>query len=323
MDHDEQQDTTLPRVSIVIPVYNRERYLGGTLDSVLAQTFPAWELVIFDDGSTDDSWGVATRYSENDPRIRCVRGPNQGVAGARNRGLLATDGRTDFVIFLDNDDLWEPDALETLIGALDADPAAVSAYGLASCIDHEGRPIPGDDLEMKMHRRMGFKGDRLLPLEPDEPTGFASLVRENFVFTPGIHLVRREVMEQVGLFDPYTAPADDWDMQIRISRIGDIHFVRKRVLLWRRYGQTLSDTSPHWRRAYFRVRDKLVKDGQNTAEQSRLARLAYRRMSRDIGRGAWDELRQRRLKGATRSVAQAGYVYVRYARVMVPTILGR
>jgi hypothetical protein len=84
---------------------------------------------------------------------------------------------------------------------------------------------------------------------------FASLVYANFVFTTGIHLVRRDIAELVGPFDPDTVPADDWDMAIRISRLGDIGYVPRCVLWWRRHDQTLSDTSPDWKQAYFRVRE--------------------------------------------------------------------
>jgi glycosyltransferase involved in cell wall biosynthesis len=117
-----------PRVSVVIPAYNGERYLGATLDGVLNQSIGDWEVVVFDDGSGDASADIAASYAAADNRIHCVRGPNQGPAQARNRGFAATDGHSEFVIFLDHDDVWEPDTLERLVDALDARPGYVSAW---------------------------------------------------------------------------------------------------------------------------------------------------------------------------------------------------
>jgi glycosyltransferase involved in cell wall biosynthesis len=318
MSNERQLGSDGPRVSIVVPAYNRQHYLGETVDSVLAQSFQSWELVIFDDGSDDATADVGDRYAGLDQRIRCLRGPNTGVAGARNRGFVATDRRSDYVIFLDSDDVWEPDALETLIGALDADQAYVSAYGLARCIDDEGHHPPDDDLETRMRSRVAFRNDRLMPLEDDEPTTFASLAYDNCVVTPGTHLVRRAVMERVGAFDSSTDPADDWDMAIRISRFGNIRFVPRRVLRWRRHGQTLSQTSSRWKEAYFRVRHKLLTDVANTPEQAHLARLAYRGMSRGVFDTALQQLRRGRLPGAARNAAKAAEGYLRYVRAVLP-----
>src|SRR2546421_13123372 len=105
----------LPMVSVVIPVYNGERYLAEAIESVLAQTICTWELVIVDDGSADGTPGVAQRYAGRDARIRVVRQANGGVAAARNRGMQETDPSSEYVIFLDHDDVWEIDALETLL----------------------------------------------------------------------------------------------------------------------------------------------------------------------------------------------------------------
>ena len=80
-----------PRVSVVVPTFNAEAYVRSTLDSVLAQTFEDWELVVFDDGSTDGTFEVASSVAGADDRVLAVRGANEGVAAARNRGFAATD----------------------------------------------------------------------------------------------------------------------------------------------------------------------------------------------------------------------------------------
>ena len=117
--------------------------------------------------------------------------PNGGVAAARNRGWAAIEGRSEFLVFLDSDDVWETDTLQVLIDALDARPDLVSAYGLARCTDLDGQLVADDDLEENMRRRVAFVGERLVSVDPEQPTTFAGLVHQNWTFTPGIHLMRR------------------------------------------------------------------------------------------------------------------------------------
>ena len=100
-------------ISIIVPVYNVEKFIRETMDSVSAQTHPHWELLLVEDGSSDGSVDVITGYMEEkrDPRIRLIRQPfNQGAAKARNRGLQEAVGR--YIAYLDSDDLWMPEKLE-------------------------------------------------------------------------------------------------------------------------------------------------------------------------------------------------------------------
>lgn len=312
------RDIPSPRISIVVPAYNRERYLGPTLDSVLTQTFSAWEVVVFDDGSTDGTMGVAERYAAAHPRIRCAGGPNEGVASARTRGFRLTDPRSEFVIFLDSDDLWLPDTLETLVGVLEAHPGYSSSHGTACCVDADGRPIAGDDLEDRARERVGIRGGRLQTLAFDLPTTFAELAWHNWILTPGTHLIRRAVLERVGGFDPATDPADDWDMAVRVSRHGDIGFVDRPVIRWRRHPHTLTMTSPRWKRAYFLAREKMLRDPENTPEQRRVARAAYHLVALDALAEARSCLGRRQFVGALRHGVKALETELRLLRAALP-----
>ncbi|MET0578198.1 MAG: glycosyltransferase [Ilumatobacteraceae bacterium] len=313
----------VPRISVVVPAYNRERFLGPTIDSIVGQTMSGWELVVVDDGSTDGTLGVGQRYADADERVRVLSGPNGGVARARNRGFDATDVHSEFVVFLDSDDIWDPDALATLAAALDAHPEYVSVYGLARCIDAEGRPIPGDDLEEWMRARKALTADGLVPLGAEDPMTFAGLVAHNWGVTPGTNLIRRSVIEQVGLFDPDTDPCDDWDMAIRVSRQGQVGFVPHPVLWWRRHDDTLSETSPRLRQAHLRVRRNTFIWPGNTPEQRRLAGLAYRKMCRDSLRTAWGHVGDGQLRRSARPVAKAALGYLEYLRADVRVRLRR
>ena len=312
-----------PRISIVIPAYNRERYLAATIDSVLAQTVTGWELVISDDGSTDGTPAIAERYAAGDERIKVINAPNGGVAVARNRGLTATDPRSEFVILLDSDDLWEPDALAALLAALHERPELVAAHATARCIDPDGRPPPGDDLEAHMRARYGFRGTELTPIPIDAPTTFAELIHHNWIVTSGLQLTRRTVAEQVGEYDPATDPADDWDFALRVSRLGDLAFVDRPLLRWRRHDSSLTNSSPRWKAAYFAVRSKALTDPSNTPEQARLARLGFVATSAGTAKDAWSLLRRRRFADGARQMMRAVEGYARYLRVAIGQRLGR
>jgi glycosyltransferase involved in cell wall biosynthesis len=104
-------------ISVIMPAYNVEKYIGATIESVLNQTYQNWELIIINDGSTDDTADVAKKMAEKEPRIKLYSQENGGVSRARNKGLTLAQG--DYIAFLDADDLWKPEFLEKLINAKD------------------------------------------------------------------------------------------------------------------------------------------------------------------------------------------------------------
>ena len=117
-------------VSVIVPVYNLENFIIQTMDSVLVQTYPHWELLLVEDGSRDNSAGMITEYiaEKGDDRIRLIRQPsNQGAARARNRGLREARGR--YIAYLDGDDLWMPEKLEKQIRFMEQKEAAFSFCG--------------------------------------------------------------------------------------------------------------------------------------------------------------------------------------------------
>ncbi|MFA5984822.1 MAG: glycosyltransferase family A protein [Methylococcaceae bacterium] len=133
-------------ISVIMPCYNAEQYLHTGIASVFGQTYPNLELIVVNDGSTDNS--LAILQALNDPRLQIINQTNQGVCGARNQGLQAANG--DFIAFLDADDTWHPDCLSKLYQALQDQPTAVLAYcgwqniGLPG---GQGQPYIPQDLE--------------------------------------------------------------------------------------------------------------------------------------------------------------------------------
>jgi len=188
----------VPRVSVVIPLYNLGRFVGEAIESVLGQTLPVddVETIVIDDGSTDGGDAVVRRY---EPRVRYVRQENHGLPAARNAGLARAGG--PFVTFLDADDRFLPEMLATQLGVFAARPEVGIVYTGFRFIDAAGRSLGTNGWSRE-------EGDVL-----------SRLVLGNMIH-PHLALVRREAAERVGGFDERLGGAADWDFWLRLSRAG-------------------------------------------------------------------------------------------------------
>lgn len=127
------------KVSVIMPVYNASEFLVASVESVLAQSYPAWELILVDDCSGDSSYSICQRFAEMDKRIVCHQLPvNSGVAAARNKGIESATGH--FIAFLDSDDVWLPKKLESQIAFLVKNNVAIT-YSSYYVINHSGETI--------------------------------------------------------------------------------------------------------------------------------------------------------------------------------------
>ncbi len=250
-----------PAISIITPLYNGERFLPETLASVRAQVFTDWEHILVDDGSTDRSGEMAQVAARADARLRALAacGGNGGVARARNRGLAAASASSRYVIFLDQDDVWTPDALERLFRHLEAHPEACAAFGTARRIDAHGNALPEETLPaVNFVVRQG----RVVP-SADTRRTFAHLIPMNPIPTPGLCLMRAEAVRAAGGLDPATAPCDDWDLYLRLSLSPDgkgyLDALGGAPLLgWRLHGGNASHDQQTLRRQRRRVYEKFL-----------------------------------------------------------------
>src|SRR5215211_7843247 len=128
-----------PRISVVIPCYNQAKYLGEAIESVLGQTYGNSQIVVVDDGSTDDTEEVAGRYE----KVECVRQENRGLAEARNAGVRASRG--EYLVFLDADDRLKEGALEAGVNSLDANPLCAFVSGKYNLVAADGSAIPSPE----------------------------------------------------------------------------------------------------------------------------------------------------------------------------------
>ena len=262
------------QASIVIPAYNAQGYLGETIKSVLIQTLPDWELVVVDDGSTDGTAAIAQTYARRDTRIRLVQQHHAGPANAHNRGYEETDVASHHIAFLEADDLWERDALDTLVESLQAHPDAVAAHGIKRFIDPDGQPVLEEVVD---GFRGGLVGERVVEWPRDQPTTFPVLATGHWINSSGQLLIRRSAMAGMGPFDPESEPGHAWDMHLRLSQRGDIAFVDRVVVAHR-----LSDTSnkgmvgpTHFLRHHAHTYRKLLCSEGLTEEQRRVLLTVY------------------------------------------------
>ena len=203
-------------VSVVIPCYNQARFLGEAIGSVLRQTCHPVEVIVVDDGSTDDTASVAQSFAA----VKYLRQPNEGAPSARNHGLRSSQG--EFVLFLDADDRLLPDALAQGIAALADHTAWAFVTGHVRLITADGR---AESTPPQVHAA----GDQ-----------FLALLRSNYIWTPGVVLYRRSVLDAVGAFDPAARASADYELNVRIARqhtIGCHHHV---MLEYRRHGDNMS-----------------------------------------------------------------------------------
>jgi glycosyltransferase involved in cell wall biosynthesis len=199
-----------PKFSVVIPAYNSSGLIGGAIRSVLQQTIDDFELIVVDDGSTDNTPQVVEAVT--DPRLRLVRQDNTGTAGARNRGVRESNG--EYISFLDNDDLWMPTYLEVMGAALDANTQAGFAYTDGWALDDEAHQI-------RRRPTMSRANPPVPP--PSDPEAFlAELMSRNFILSSVT--VRRSAIDRVDGFRDGLGGCDDYDLWIRIvgARYGGV-----------------------------------------------------------------------------------------------------
>jgi len=191
-----------PIISIVVPIYNTEAYLAETIESVLAQSFSNWELVLIDDGSTDGSSLICQAYSDQDKRISYHYKPNGGQASARNLGLKLSKG--EWIAFLDADDLWLPQKLEHQLKEIEErQPDFLYALGYFYYPEKEEKLEAYDWVSGEM------SGD-----------DFFHILYESCAVNTNTVMVKKSLLHEVGSFneDPILRGTEDWDLWLRIAK---------------------------------------------------------------------------------------------------------
>lgn len=211
----------MPVVSVVMPAFNAGRYIRPAIDSALAQTFADLEILVVDDGSTDDTAAIVARAVAKDPRVRLLRQPNGGVSVARNAALRVARGK--YIALLDSDDVWHTGFLEAQIALLESRPdiAIVTANAFLLGGPRDGQPA------------------RPFPDPRPHPTAAEMIGDETAVFIMSVF--RRAVGETIGGFDETKATNEDYDFWLRAAHAG-FRFLRNDTPLgqYRSHSDSLS-----------------------------------------------------------------------------------
>jgi glycosyltransferase involved in cell wall biosynthesis len=227
----------MPTVSVIIPTYNRAAFLREAIESVRAQTYQDWELIVVDDGSTDDAPAVMERFTGQEPRIRYIRQQNGGATVALNRGLR--DARGEYIAILDDDDRWLPEKLSRQVDYLvrHADEAGVFCF--AAVVDRQGNRL-----------------DTVIPPRDIRPD-LEALLSWRTIWTPSLTLVRRSVLQRVQGFDERLKIGYDRDLWIRVLGEGRMGRLDEVLVEYRTHGTNISKNWRQILKDYLIILEKL------------------------------------------------------------------
>ncbi|HOT47330.1 MAG TPA: glycosyltransferase family 2 protein [Spirochaetota bacterium] len=246
---------TLPLVSVVIPVYNSEKYISETLNSVCSQTYKNIEIIIVDDGSTDSSPGIIKDKMTECPNIVYIRKENAGVSAARNRGIRASRGA--YIAFQDSDDLWEPIKIELQVAAMLETGMNACYCGQMNLFEETGALV--------YDKFKNISGDILIPY----------LRNKVWPLTIGWIINRGLILQNDIFFDENTSSGEDSEFFIKIASITRVCVVPEFLTTYRRRGQSLSGYKIEHRNlvnVWIRIRD-WIRDRSGRADADSCARI--------------------------------------------------
>jgi len=211
-----------PRVSVVIPVYNGERFLADAIQSVLDQSYQDYEVIVVDDGSTDGSAEVAQRFGE---AVRYVHQANSGVCKARNTGIAVAQGT--YIAFLDQDDLWLPDKLATQVAYLDSHPEVGAVYCQCQVMEVMGNAELRSDHMRNLRQRFYYYSESV----KDNVVG---IMRGPYLLMTST-MFRTKVLRSIGGFDEAFIGAgyEDGDMTLRVNEVALIAYIPETLARYR------------------------------------------------------------------------------------------
>jgi glycosyltransferase involved in cell wall biosynthesis len=243
----------MPIISVIIPTYNATGTILQTIASVQAQTFQDIEILVINDGSTDNLLEILQPLMI-DPRLQIYSFVNGGLPVARNRGIARSTG--EYIAFIDADDLWTADKLERQLQALQANPKAGLAYSWTYFMEEDGQRYHGD-------RPIWFAGNVL-----------KELLLWNFICHGSNPLIRRSVIDAVGEFDPSLPSAEDWDYWLRIAQDYEFALVPQPQIYYRQSGSSMSAKVDIMEKAQLEVLDRAFQRVPSHLQRYRTAAIA-------------------------------------------------
>jgi len=245
---------TQPEVSVIIPAYNREAFIGEAIDSVLAQEDVKTEIILVDGASSDETVCVARRHA---PDIRIISEPDRGVADARNKGIAIA--RAPWIAFLDADDVWKPEKLRLQLAVARAEPEVALIF--CDAWQYREEEIIIDSFLKTRH------GYDALPKHPVAEDGYVfdtdmavEIMKVNYVVTTSTAMVRTEAARAVGGFDPTLKVCEDYEFWLRVVKGHKAGVVERPLVGYRHHGNSLSDDRYAMAYGRIEVADRVAAD---------------------------------------------------------------
>jgi glycosyltransferase involved in cell wall biosynthesis len=274
-------------ISVVIPCYNQARFLGEAIASVREQTVGNAEIIVVDDGSTDDTVAVARREG-----AQCVSQRNQGQGAARNEGLRHVT--REFVVFLDSDDRLLPNAFETALRHLRRHPGRAFVTGRCVVFDDAGV----------------YTDIRYAPLV--ERDHYLSLLESNFIWMPACAMFRTGIVREVGGFKTWVTGAEDYDLYLRIARRHPIVCHDEFVAAYRQHGSSTSRRAPLMLRSTVNVMRAQWNEVKGDASAEAAWRRGMRQWQYEYGEEIVSGVRRQLRTGQWRQALPAMGTLLRY-----------
>jgi len=251
----ELSETTLPKISVIIPTYNRMTYVCTAIDSVLAQTYKDYEIIVVDDGSKEDIKGLLSKYGD---KIRYIYQENKGLSGARNTGIRNMKG--EWAAFLDDDDIWYPSKLQIQMDYIKENPEIDMVSTKADVIDMQGNKL-----------------NKVKPMSEVE-LHFEGLLEGNHVVIPSA-LVKKSSLEHYGGFDEQLRCCEDYEIWLRMTaQNAKIAYIDQALIQYRMTDGQLSQQSLKMRLAgvytFNKIRGLCLKE-QKDPISNKLAKEYY------------------------------------------------
>lgn len=291
-----EQTSKLPLVSVIIPAYNAAEFLAEAIDSALEQDYPNKEIIVVNDGSTDQTEKVLSDYGS---RIRYINQVNSGVAAARNTGLSAADG--DYIAFLDADDIWLPGKLRMQIAYMEEHPD----IDLVQARWAECHPGIGDyrcSEKAAINQKHGSEPSDIPAIVPERSGWIYHILLTGFVVWTGVVVLRRRLIDRVGKFDEELPIGEDFHFWLRASQYTQIHTLDRTMALYRRRDNSV--TGKCWARNYIAeiVDEAIKKWGTVDRDGSRVPPVTLRKhRAKSWATFAYKQLHSGRSRGAVRS----------------------
>jgi glycosyltransferase involved in cell wall biosynthesis len=225
------------KVSICVPNLNQRPFIGERMESIVSQTFPDWECLVYDSFSDDGSWEIIRNYAINDGRIRAFQGPREGVYPAWNRLITEAEGELTYIAT--SDDTMTPDCLERMVAALETHPDCDICQCGLQMIDREGNPMTGADggLCWETLGNASYFGDQLkAPHVRKAPHDGLVALAYGTVWTSITQvLIRRTLFQKVGLFPTNWGAVGDAAWQMKAGLVANVVYIPEKLATWRYY----------------------------------------------------------------------------------------